>query len=261
MSTPSSAAGCSIVFGTVRHRRMRPRLHAFAYPVFFLRLPMRTMQRAPLETRLFGIEARRLFRVCQKDYGRRDGSSVLALIDGVLAEHGISDATGEVWLQTFPRVFNYVFNPISIWFCHRPDGALRAVVCEVNNTFGESHSYLLFHDDGRPIADGEALSANKVFHVSPFCKVEGHYVFRFINTKERSVARIDYDDAAGPIIYTSISGTVKQLSDRALVRALLRYPGFTFGVVARIHWQALKLFAKRIPFFSKPPAPVVEVTR
>jgi DUF1365 family protein len=256
-----SSAHPSIVFGSVRHRRMRPRLHAFAYPVFFLRLPMRSMLRAPLSTRLFGIEARRLFRICQKDYGRRDGSSALAQIDRVLAEHGITDATGEVWLQTFPRVFNYVFNPISIWFCHREDGKLRAAMCEVNNTFGESHSYLLFHDDGRAIADGEALTANKVFHVSPFCKVEGHYVFRFINTAERSVARIDYDDAAGPIIYTSISGTVRALSDRALVGALLKYPGFTFGVVARIHWQALKLFIKRIPFVSKPPAPAVEVTR
>jgi DUF1365 family protein len=250
-----------IAFGTVRHRRMRPRLHAFAYPAFFVRLPMRSLMASGFCTTLFGFNRARLFRVVETDYAKRDGSSSLAAIDAMLAQHGISDATGEVWLQTFPRVFNYAFNPISMWFCERADGKLRAVICEVNNTFGERHSYLLFHDDGQTIGDGEALCANKVFHVSPFCQVRGHYVFRFINTAERSVARIDYDDVDGPLIYTSISGSVRPLSDRALLRALFAYPAFTFGVVARIHWQALRLYLKRLPFFTKPEPPAVEVSR
>ncbi len=250
-----------IAFGSVRHRRLRPRLHAFAYPAYFVRLPMRSLRQNGFASWLFAIDKARLLRVCEKDYGRRDGSSSLRSIETLLEAHGVLDADGEIWLQTFPRVFNYAFNPISMWFCERADGALRAVVCEVNNTFGERHSYLLFHDDGRAIAPGEALSANKVFHVSPFCEVRGHYVFHFINTPERSVARVDYDDASGPLIYTSISGSLEPLTDRAVLRAVLRYPAYTFGVVLRIHWQAVRLYLKRIPFFSKPEPPAVEVTR
>lgn len=250
-----------IAFGSVRHRRLRPCLHAFAYPAFFVRLPMRTLRQHGFSSWLFALDKPRLLRVCEKDYGKRDGSSSLLGIETLLADSGITDARGEIWLQTFPRVFNYAFNPISLWFCERADGALRAVVCEVNNTFGERHSYLLYHDDGRAIEPGEAMTANKVFHVSPFCEVRGHYVFHFINTKERSVARVDYDDAEGPLIYTSISGSLMPLTDRAVLRAVLRYPAFTFGVVLKIHWQAVRLYLKRIPFFSKPEPPAVEVTR
>jgi DUF1365 family protein len=254
-------ASPQIAFGSVRHRRLRPRLHAFAYPAFFVRLPMRSLRQQGFASWLFALDKSRLLRVCEKDYGKRDGSSSLASIETLLRDHAVTDANGEIWLQTFPRVFNYVFNPISMWFCERSDGALRAVVCEVNNTFGERHSYLLFHDDGRAIEPGEAMTANKVFHVSPFCEVRGHYVFHFINTDERSVARVDYDDASGPLIYTSISGSLEPLTDRAVLRAVLRYPVFTFGVVLRIHWQAVRLYFKRIPFFSKPEPPAVEVTR
>jgi DUF1365 family protein len=250
-----------IAFGTVRHRRLRPTVHAFAYPAFFLRLPMRSLAAKTFASRLFRLDALALFSVRSRDYGRKDGASPLRWVDDILTRHGINDAAGEVWLQTFPRVFNYVFNPVSMWFCEREDGALRAVICEVNNTFGESHCYLLAHDNGTPLIEGEALTAAKAFHVSPFCKVEGRYEFRFINTAERSVARIDYDDAGGPLIYTSMSGSLRVLSDRALLKALVRYPVFTFGVVVRIHWQAVRLFFKRVPFFSKPEPPVVEVSR
>jgi DUF1365 family protein len=250
-----------IGFGSVRHRRLRPRIHAFAYRAFFFRLPMRTLAAGPYRHGLFSLQRLNLFSVRHRDYGLRDGSSPVTWIDAMLRAHGIEDATGELWLHTFPRVFNYVFNPVSMWFCERADGALRAVCCEVNNTFGESHCYILFHDDGSPLLAGEALIARKLLHVSPFCRVEGEYHFRFITHEARSVARIDYDDSEGPLINTSISGTLVPLSSRALMRALFAYPAFTFGVPLRIHWQALRLFAKRVPFFSKPARPVLEVSR
>jgi DUF1365 family protein len=169
-----------------------------------------------------------------------------------------------VWLHTFPRVFGYVFNPVSFWFAHRSDGSLRAVVCEVNNTFGERHCYLLAHDDGRPLAWGEEVSARKVFHVSPFCAIDGRYRFRFMLTEgaaPRFVGRIDHDANDGPLLQTSLSGALEPLTDRALLRALFGYPAFTLGVIARIHWQALRLFLKRVPFFSKPAPPAHPVTR
>lgn len=160
-----------------------------------------------------------------------------------------------------------MFNPVSFWFCHRRDGALRAVLCDVSNTFGERHLYLL--NKGTPIANNTELATAKVFHVSPFCRVEGNYRFRFMRTgrqpnttfSERTVARIDYDDAAGPILLTSITGTSRPLNDRNIMQALLRFPLMTFSVIARIHWQALKLWIKRVPFFHKPTPPQQELSK
>ena len=251
-----------IGFGRVRHARLRPAVNQFSYGAYFLRLPLRSLALRPWRSRLLGLNRAAPMAVLDRDHG--DGRPLVEWIDGVLAEHGIEDAVGEVWLHTFPRVFGYVFNPVSFWFAHRADGTLRAVVCEVNNTFGERHCYLLAHDDGRPLAWGEEVSARKVFHVSPFCAVDGHYRFRFMLTggaPQRFVGCIDHDASDGPLLRTALSGTLEPLADRALLRALLGYPAFTLGVIARIHWQALKLFVKRVPFFSKPAAPAHSVTR
>jgi DUF1365 family protein len=164
-------------------------------------------------------------------------------------------------------VLGYVFNPVSFWFCHRADGALRAIVCEVNNTFGERHFYLL--DTGSVMHWGLQLTSKKVFHVSPFCAVEGSYRFRFMRTtqkvnnidRECVVARIDYHDDQGPLLLTSISGRLEPLTSRSAAKAFFRHPLMTIGVITRIHWQALKLFTKRVPFFRKPLPPPTPLTR
>ena len=256
MSTAPSAP--LIGFGHVRHARLRPAVNRFSYGAYFLRLPVRTLAERPWRSRMLGINRAAPMTVLDRDHG--DGRPLLNWIDCVLAEHGIRDADGETWLHTFPRVFGYVFNPVSFWFAHRRDGALRAIVCEVNNTVGERHCYLLAHDDGRPLAWGEEVTARKVFHVSPFCAIDGRYRFRFMLTDgatPRFVGRIDHDASDGPLLQTSLSGALEPLTDRAL----LGYPAFTFGVIARIHWQALRLFLKRVPFFSKPAPPAHSVTR
>jgi DUF1365 family protein len=135
----------------------------------------------------------------------------------------------------------------------------------VNNTFGERHAYLL--DTGRPIANGMPLTARKVFHVSPFCRVEGYYTFRFLfaQPKEdrpwRSLMRIDYDDVNGPLLVTSIAGTARALDAPNVLRVFFGYPLMTFGVIAKIHWQALRLFLKRVPFVARPRPPCATVTR
>jgi DUF1365 family protein len=133
-------------------------------------------------------------------------------------------------------------------------------VVEVNNTFGERHCYLL--DNPRY---GQELIADKCFHVSPFCRVEGRYRFRFMRTVQhgvpRTVVRVDHDDGEGPLIQTSVSGHLIPASSQALRRTLWRYPAMTVMVVIRIHWQALKLWLKRVRYFSKPPAPEQFVTR
>ena len=259
---PSNAIA-SIGLGHVRHTRLRPARHAFAYRSFFLRLPLRTLATQPWPFRR--LPRNRFGWLSFHDADHGDGGDPLAWIDALLAREGIADADGEVWLHTLPRALGYVFNPVSFWFCHRADGALRAVLCEVSNTFGERHCYLLAHDDGRPLAWGEELTARKVFHVSPFCRVEGRYRFRFMLARradgDRFIGRIDYDGADGPLLQTSLEGRLAPLTESELLRARFAYPAFTLGVVARIHWQALKLWAKRVPFFSKPEPPALDVTR
>ena len=262
---PEPSRAAAIVVGEVRHTRNRPKRHAFHYPAYFLRLPMRRLDDALAGQRFVARNRFNLLSFHDVDHGeRRTDVTLVAWIDGLLHRERIVDAGGDLWLHTFPRVLGYAFKPVSFWFCHRVDGALRAVVCEVNNTFGERHCYLLAHADGRPIVDGEELAATKVFHVSPFCDVAGGYRFRFAHARDRVVARIEYDAVENdlqPLITTSLSGRLAPLADRAVLSAFFRIPLFTLGVMVRIHWHALRLFIKRAPFFSKPTPPTAQVTR
>ncbi len=245
----TSAAAPLLATGVVRHRRLRPALHAFAYPTYFLLLPMRALRREPqreLRRNRFG-----LLSFHDRDHGE-GGADALAWLDDLLRQQGVTDAAGEVWLQTYPRVLGYVFKPVSFWYCERRDGSLAAIVVEVNNTFGERHCYLLA---GPGLAFGRELTARKVFHVSPFCAVQGGYRFRFMRTGERIVARIDHDDDAGPLLQTSVSGRLQPLTAASRRAAFFGMPLMTLGVIARIHWQALRLWLKRVPFFGKPAPP------
>jgi uncharacterized protein len=257
MSAPSAHVSHAAMmgFGCVRHTRLRPAHNAFAYPTYFLMLPMRSLSRATDSA----LARNRFAPISFYDKDHGDGrSDALQWLDELLRAEGIDDAQGEIWLHCYPRVLGYTFKPVSFWYCERLDGSLRAIVVEVNNTFGEKHVYLL----DRP-QFGQEIKATKVFHVSPFCNVEGQYRFRFMTTADRlrTVARIDYDDAQGALINTSVSGDLEPLSAQAVRKAMFSYGAMTLAVIARIHWQALKLFFKRVPFFSKPTPPAVLVTR
>jgi DUF1365 family protein len=265
-----------IGFGQVRHTRLAPVRNAFAYGNYFLMLPMRR-----LRTHGAGaLACNRFAPLSFHDADHGDGrgperGGALAWLDSLLADEGIGTvaagnhtdaakgrfpdpADGEVWLHCYPRVLGHTFKPVSFWYCHRKDGSLRAIVVEVNNTFGERHCYLLDQPQF-----GVEQRAAKVFHVSPFAPVEGGYRFRFMVTpgRDRTVARIDFDDANGPLIQTSVSGSLEPITPEAIRRALWRYPAMTLGVVLRIHWQALKLFVKKTPFFVKPVPPATFTTR
>ncbi len=253
-----------ILRGEVRHTRHRPRRHAFRYDTYALLLPMRALAATPcdaLARNRFG-----LLSFHDRDHGH-GGNDALQWIETLLRQEGV-DAEGEIWLQTYPRVLNYAFKPVSFWYVQRHDGSLAAVVAEVNNTFGERHVYLL---DGADVAWGATLHARKVFHVSPFCEVRGSYRFRFMRTPQRIVARIEHADSdvhahahadpdadhgdAGTILSTSLSGVLHPLTHALVRRVFWGSPLMTAFVTLRIHWQALRLWAKRIPLFSKPEAP------
>jgi DUF1365 family protein len=254
--------------GQVRHARLWPVRHRFAYATYFLLLPLRRLREhasPALVRNRFG-----LISFHDRDHG--DGrEDCLAWVDELLAAEGIGDALAEVWLQCYPRVLGHAFKPVSFWYCHRCDGSLAAVVAEVNNTFGERHCYLLH---GPQLGFGREMQADKVFHVSPFCEVAGRYRFRFMRTDARRdaatgrmeparvVARVDHDDAKGrPVLQTSVSGELSPLTRRSALRAFAGMPLMSLGIVARIHWQAIRLWARRVPFFRKPPAPRTFLSR
>jgi len=248
-----------IGFGLVRHQRLAPVGHAFAYPVSFLMLPMRALRRQP------DPQLRRnqpsLFGFHDRDHGD-GGDDALAWLDRTLAEAGISDADGEVWLHTFPRQLGYAFKPVSFWYAHRADGPLAAILVEVNNTFGERHAYLL---EPPGLDWGRTLVARKVFHVSPFASTEGEYRFRFLlsgpaDAPGRTVARVEWHVDGQPRLLTSVSGELEPLTAAARRRALLSHPLMTLGISARILWQALRLWGQRrlpvVPWRASTAAPL-----
>ena len=256
-----------IGFGQVMHKRQRPAPNAFNYPTYFLMLPMRSLHSQGSGALAHNRSGALSF--FDRDHGD-GGDNAVTWIDALLRREGVTDASGEIWLHTFPRVLGYTFKPVSFWYCHRADDSLRAIVVEVNNTFGERHCYLL--DPPQGIAYGQDLKADKVFHVSPFCTLAGDYRFRFMQSlhhgAKHTVARIDYYDNAagstGPLLQTSVSGTLEPVTAASLRKALWGYPAMTLGVMARIHWQALKLWRKRVPYvpyISKPKPPKTPVTR
>ncbi|MDE2398539.1 MAG: DUF1365 domain-containing protein [Burkholderiales bacterium] len=248
-SIPAASAQPQLAWGLVRHERRRPAAHAFAYPTAFLLLPMRALAREGA-----GALARNraaLLSFHDADHGD-GGADALAWVEALLARQGVAGVDGEIWLQTFPRVAGFVFKPVSFWYCHGADGRLRAVVAEVNNTFGERHCYVL---DDPDLAWGATVQARKEMHVSPFCPVQGTYRFRFARSGERIVARVELDDAQGLLLVTSVSGRTAPLTAARVRASLRRMPLLTLGVVARIHWQALRLWVKRVPWFRKPPYP------
>jgi len=238
---------CQLGFGGVMHRRRRPVVNTFHYRGFFLRINVAKLE----EARAPGFSVNRFNWLSFHEADHGDGGNAAHWARDLLAYHGI-EADGDLWLVTYPRMLGYAFKPVSFWHCHAADGTQVATLAEVNNTFGERHVYLLRTDAGQRAA--------KSFHVSPFFPVRGEYTFRFDTDPGWFRARVDYADARGPLLDTAWWGRLQPLSGRAVAHAVLAYPLMTAAVVARIHWQALRLWAKRVPFFSKPPAPQKEVT-
>lgn len=259
----------SLCVGDVMHARTRPTRNVFHYPIFYLRLPLSRL--STLDIRGLAINRRGLCQILNRDHGPQDGSDLLCWARQLLDVHDLAEATrdGEIVLQTMPRLFSYLFNPVSFYFCYDRDRHLRAVICEVSNTFGERHNYLVTHPDHRPIAPHDRLQAHKVFHVSPFFPLGGNYEFRFGGTPQVPVAMINYTAPPAPDagsgnghygLRTWLRGQAVPLDAAALRRAMMRFPLLTFGVIARIHWQALRLWIRKVTFFSKPTLPLKETT-
>lgn len=235
--------------GRLWHARLAPVVHRFQYASYFVMLPMR---KAPMSRRWGPLS------FDTRDHGLGQGDPV-QWMDALLQEGGVVDADGPLWLQTYPRVLGYAFKPVSFWMACDKTGAVKAVVAEVNNTFGERHCYLI----KAPNMDGQRPAwADKVFHVSPFCSVEGQYAFRFDWQPGRQNLQIEVDlhQQGQVILKTGLRGHLAPLQARSAWRAFWAVPLMTLNVVLRIHWQALRLAVKRVPFFRKPQPPTRTVT-
>jgi DUF1365 family protein len=223
--------------GWVMHRRLRPRVHRFKYRVFSLLLDL--AEGPALRMRLFGWNRAALFSFHERDHG--DGRPLTIWLDDLLAQAGIA-ADGARRVLCYPRIFGFVFNPLSVWFCHARDGVLKAVIYEVHNTYDERHAYVLPVTDPRLVRNDCA----KDFYVSPFLSPDCRYHFRITPPAERVSIAIQEEEAGQPILNASFAGTRTALTDGALLRMLLAYPLMTLKVVVAIHYEAVRLMLKGV---------------
>lgn len=246
-----------LMIANVFHKRLYPKEHALNYTVYYLCLPMSKLAQAA--GRILKLDKFGLMSFRARDYGF--GEKGEAWARAVLTDYKLSAADGELVLVTMPHILGYGFNPVSFWFCLDKAGDLRAVISEVNNTFGERHAYVSFHDDQRPITQDDVLTSRKIFHVSPFMEIEGRYEFRFAYGEEKIGVWIDYFDNQRKMLLTSMVGKRTSLDDKSLLICFFKYPLVTLKVIMLIHLHALRLVMKGIKYHIKPSQPAEEISR
>jgi len=243
--------------GEVAHHRVRPKRNEFRYGIYFLLLDLAELDELDGDLRLFGHGHRAWTELRDRDHGPRDGSPLRPWIDGELARADIDLEGGSVLLLTFPRTGPFGFYPVSFWYCYHADGILRAVLAEVQNTFGEHHNYLL-HDHGRPLDLANRPEVTKSFHVSPFIEMDARYRFHFTEPGLGYVegdpldVRI-YDEVRGELLLVAqVRLKAEELSDASIGRALRRFGPMSLRAGALILFQAGRLLAKGIRWLPKP---------
>ncbi len=234
--------GPQIYTARVMHKRLFPKENTFSYGVYYMALPL------PAETisSVWGT-------FDPHDVGYRDGRDPLEWVRDILSAQGLSEHVHTIILITMPKVLGYVFNPVSFYLCLDTQNALRAVVCEVHNTFGEQHSYVCFHADHRPLDSETWICGQKVFHVSPFLERNGTYRFRFDWQEDRLGVWIDYyDENDNKQLITALWGTFSPLTKKNWRLAFWRHPLVTLKAIVLIHRQALRLALYGIGYKPKP---------
>ncbi|HYD27271.1 DUF1365 domain-containing protein [Brevundimonas sp.] len=243
--------------GEVMHRRLRPRQHRLAYRVFWLLLDLSEIDRLDRSLKLFSRNRFNLLSFHDRDHGDGSGTALREQIEALLARAGLDSGGGPIRLLTMPRVLGYVFNPISLFYCHHPDGRLAAMIYEVTSTFGVRHAYLIPVPPADQAVGRISQGAAKALHVSPFMGMEMDYEFRGRVPGERLELSIGGFDADGPLINAAMIADRRPLTDAALLSAVAAIPLLTFKVVAAIHWEALKLWLKGVRL-RPAPAPAAE---
>lgn len=243
----------------VMHKRLLPREHGFNYRVYYMALPIEHLTHAKIG--IFSYDRFNLLSFYERDHGARDGGNIAQWARALLNKFEVNDGVTHLVLVTLPRTMGYVFNPVSFWLGFNAQGDLLAAIAEVNNTFKETHSYVLSKQDGSPITSDDWLTTSKDFHVSPFLPVEGSYRFRFAVREEKLGLWIDHYNAQGELtLLTSLVGRMEPLTRRALWRAFFAVPLVTLKVIGLIHFEAIRLTIKKIRYINKPPQKEHRVT-
>lgn len=248
--------------GTVMHQRLRPLRHRLRYRVFSLLVDLDELPALHSRLRLFSLNRFNLFSLQERDYGAGTADSLRAHVDRQLLDAGLV-AGGPVRLLTMPRILGYAFNPLSVYFCHRPDGALQALLYEVNNTFGERHSYLIEVDGDAASAERIQQRCAKQFHVSPFLALAMDYTFYVTppaSDRQTLAVGVTAHDADGPVLVARMTTQRRPLTDARLLQAFVTHPLLTLKVVGAIHWEALRLWAKGAKVHPKPQPPAHSVS-
>ncbi len=226
--------------GSVMHRRVRPVLHVLRYRVFWLLLDIDEIDKLAKTLWLFSRNRFNALSFCDRDHGDGGTASLRAQIMRHLSKADVQ-AEGKILLLSMPRIFGYVFNPLSLYFCHDTANRLKAVVYEVHNTFGQRHSYVIPVDGA-----GESINqqCEKAFYVSPFLGMDLRYAFSVVPPGRGINVSIRAYDTSGLVILTALSGARRALTDGSLMFALFAFPLLTLKVMAAIHWHALRLYFK-----------------
>lgn len=246
--------------GTMAHVRTTPAHNAFRYPIYYLGIDLDELDDLDARLRHFGHNGASLTSLWDRDHGPRDGSPLRPWIEAVCARAGIDIADGRVMLLTFPRVLGARFYPVSFWYCFSRDGVVRAVLAEVHNTYRDHHNYLL-HDDGVPFDFSAVHVAEKRFYVSPFMPIEGvTYEFTVSEPGDRLGVSIRDIVAGHGVLTAGFELAASELTDAALRSTIVAHGPVSVVALLLIHWQALKLFTKRVPFFPHTPPPSEDIS-
>jgi DUF1365 family protein len=245
------------IVGHTYHGRKGGTENGFRYSIDYVMLDAEAEAKTPW---LFSRNTGNVASLQDSDHGGTPGDGRgAAWAREVLDAHQVH-APGRLALLTQPRFLGHVFNPVSFWLAYDGKENLVAVIAEVSNTFGDRHSYLCRKQDNAPIMPTDRLKATKIFYVSPFQPVEGGYEFRFDIRDDRIGIWIDYSRASGGLIAT-LTGPRRPITNRSILRSLLRRPFGSRRVLALIHWQALKLWWKGSRYRKRPEPPMEEVSQ
>ena len=234
--------------GSVIHKRFKPKEHFFKYKVFSLLIDLSELKSIDQKISFFSLNRFNLISFYEKDHGNRDGSSLVDWVKLNLKNNNIKTENIKIKLLCYPRIFGYVFNPLSIFFIYDNKEKLISILYEVKNTFGEQHTYVFRVDSENNLIQN---NCSKKFHVSPFIEMNCKYFFKILRPNEKLSVIIDQYDEKGKILFASQDGIRSDLTSNKLLKSYLKHPLMTFKVISAIHFEAFKLWIKGIKFIKK----------
>ena len=238
----------SIIYdGKVIHRRFKPKEHYFKYKVFSLLIDIDELEIIQKKIKIFSYNKFNIISFFDIDHGPRDGTPIKDWVIDNLKKIGINNEKIQIKLFCYPRIFGYVFNPLSIFFIYDQNSKLISILYEVKNTFGEQHTYVFKTNDDKIITN----NCTKKFHVSPFINMECQYYFRVLKNSEKISIIIDQKDKEGKLLYASQDGKAKDFNEKNLIISYISHPLMTLKIIAAIHYEALKLWLKGIKIIKR----------